>query len=138
MHGTATAMREIFSNLPPLLSTSNYSLNKTTSDQRVGQTLNLWKKRKAKSHQKSLLKSAICVEEVPLSVATALREEYTTLVPWILDPNKGVEPPIRRLLATLIDSGADELGPAKNVIAQLLESSVAHDLPYLREKGHKN
>ena len=78
------------------------------------------------------------MEEVPLSVATALREEYTTLVPWILDPNKGVEPPIRRLLATLIDSGADELGPAKNVIAQLLESSVAHDLPYLREKGHKN
>ena len=102
---------------------------------KVGQTAILRERRKAKSYQNSLLKSVIRLDEVPVPVAIALREEYAQMVRWIVDPKKEVEPPVRRLFAALIDSGADELGPARNVIAQLLESAVAYDL---REKGHRH
>ena len=40
---------------------------------------------------------------------------------WIADRSNGVEPPIRRLIAILIDRGDDALGPARNIIAELLK-----------------
>ena len=54
---------------------------------------------------------------------------------WIIDPNNGVESPLCTLFAMLINSGADALGPARRIVAQLLESVVA---PCLREKGREN
>ena len=102
---------------------------------KVGQTTNFRERRKAESYQNSHLKSVIRLDEVPVPVATALREEYTKMVQWIVNPKNEVEPPVRRLFSALIDSGADELGPARNVIAQLLESAVAYDLG---EKGHRH
>jgi len=87
---------------------------------KVGQTTNFRERRKAESYQNSHLKSVIRLDEVPVPVATALREEYTKMVQWIVNPKNEVEPPVRRLFSALIDSGADELGPARNVIAQLL------------------
>ena len=37
-----------------------------------------------------------------------------------------------------IDSGADELGLARNAIAQLLEFAVAYDVRPKRDKGQEN
>ena len=120
------AMREIFANLAPSSSTSNYFQDRYVIN-KVGMTSNLRGRRKAESYQNSHLKSIIVLDEGPLSVATALREEYTKMMRWIIDSNDGVKPPIRRLFATLTDSGAAELGPARSVIAQLLESVMAYD-----------
>ena len=39
----------------------------------------------------------------------------------------------KALFTAVIDSGADKLGPARNVTAQLLDSALAYDL---RGKGH--
>lgn len=66
--------------------------------------------------------------EVPVFVAISLRDEFTKMVRWNTDTNNRIEPTSRRLFTTLIDSGADELGPARNTIAQLLEFGVACDL----------
>ena len=78
------------------------------------------------------------MDELPVA-ANALRDdEYTRMVRCIIDPpNDGIwdrESPIRRLFAVSIDSGADELGPARNVIAQLLEFAVAYDARPKRER----
>ena len=59
---------------------------------KVGQTTNLRERRKAKSYQNSHLKSVICLDKVPLSITVALREEYTIMVHWIVDPKNEVEP----------------------------------------------
>ena len=53
------------------------------------------------------------------------------MVRWIVEPKNKVEPPVRRLFATLIDSGADDLGPARNVIAQLLEDGAVESHFYM-------
>ena len=47
---------------------------------KVGQTANLQERRKAKSYQTSHLKGVIFLDKVPVSVAIALREEYTQMV----------------------------------------------------------
>ena len=61
---------------------------------KVGQTAILRERRKAKSYQNSLLKSVIRLDEVPVPVATALREKYTKMVQWIVNPKNEVEPPV--------------------------------------------
>ena len=61
---------------------------------KVGQTTNLRERRKAESYQNSHLKSVIRLDEVPVPVATALREKYTKMVQWIVNPKNEVEPPV--------------------------------------------
>ena len=73
---------------------------------------------------KQPFESVIRLDEVPGSVAITLRDESTKIVRWITDPNNVVEPPICRLFTTFIDSGADELGLARNVIARLPDSAA--------------
>ena len=53
---------------------------------------------------------------------------------WIADRSNGVEPPIRRLIAILIDRGDDALGPARNILLNYSSLMTRN----LQKKGHEN